>query len=141
MKRKRVPDRQKPVLKKLKGMRGLHCLAFLCVGFVFLISACGGTSPPPAIPQKGKSPAIVKKVDSAKVPDKKEEEKKEEEEYAYNPLGKPDPFRPFIQMAPSKESSRKTPQTPLQKYEIAQLILVAIIIFIYCFPSFPPLLG
>jgi type IV pilus assembly protein PilP len=62
------------------------------------------------------------------VTEKKEGEKKEEPEYAYNPLGKPDPFRPFIQMTSSKEYLRKVPRTPLQKYEISQLTLVAIIL-------------
>ncbi len=63
-----------------------------------------------------------------KVAEKKEPEKKEEAEYTYNPLGKPDPFKPFIQITPAKEYSRNVPQTPLQKYEISQLKLVAIII-------------
>jgi type IV pilus assembly protein PilP len=127
VKRKRVSRKQRQVLKNLKVNRGLHCLVLLCVGFVLVISACGGSSPPSSLPQKGKSPAIAKKVESTKVTDKKEGEKKEEAEYAYNPLGKPDPFKPFIQMTPSKEYSRRIPQTPLQKYEISQLILVAII--------------
>ncbi len=121
-----MPDRQKPVTENVSAKRLLG-LAALCAGFVFLVSACGGSKPPSSVPQKGKSPAVAKKVDPAKVPDKKEGEKKEEVEYAYNPLGKADPFKPFIQMTPSKESLRKTPQTPLQKYEISQLILVAII--------------
>lgn len=63
-----------------------------------------------------------------KVAEKKELEKKEEAEYTYNPLGKPDPFKPFIQITTAKEYSRSVPQTPLQKYEISQLKLVAIII-------------
>ncbi len=88
---------------------------------------CGGSSPPSSLPQKGKSPAIAKKVESTKVTEKKEGVKKEEAEYVYNPLGKPDPFKPFIQMTPSKTYSRNVPQTPLQKYEISQLTLVAII--------------
>lgn len=128
MKKKRVPNRQKPILKTLKGNRRLDRLANLCAGLVFLVSACGGSPPPSSIPQKGKPPAIAKKVDSAKVTDKKEGDKKQEAEYAYNPLGKPDPFKPFIQMTSSKEYSRKVPQTPLQKYEVSQLILVAIIV-------------
>jgi type IV pilus assembly protein PilP len=66
------------------------------------------------------------KVTDKKVTDKKEGEKKEEVEYSFNPVGKPDPFRPFIQMT-TRESSKKIPQTPLQKYDISQLILVAII--------------
>ncbi len=128
MKRKRVPRKKRKVFKNLKGNRRLHCLALLCVGFVWLISACGGSSPPSSLPKQGKSPTIAKKVEPTKVTEKKEGEKKEEAEYTYNPLGKPDPFRPFIQISASKEYSRKVPLTPLQKYEISQLMLVAIIV-------------
>ena len=62
-----------------------------------------------------------------KVAEKKELEKKEEKEYSYDPVGKADPFKPFIQLTPVKVSSRTLPLTPLQKYEISQLKLVAII--------------
>ena len=58
---------------------------------------------------------------------KTEESKKEEVEYAYNPAGKPDPFKPFIQLTPVKEGTRTVPLTPLQRYEISQLKLVAVI--------------
>jgi len=62
------------------------------------------------------------------VAEKKEQEKKGEEEYSYNPVGKPDPFKPFIQLTSAKGgSSRGAPLTPLQKYDISQLKLVAII--------------
>lgn len=62
-----------------------------------------------------------------KVAEKKEAEKKEETEYTYNPAGKADPFKPFIQLTPVRELTRKGPLTPLQKYDISQLKLVAII--------------
>ena len=59
--------------------------------------------------------------------EKKEPEKKEEADYSYNPVGKPDPFRPFIQLASPQGGSKTAPLTPLQKYDISQLKLVAII--------------
>jgi len=92
------------------------------------VAGCG-ESPPPSSPlQKGKSPAVEKrKVEAVKVAEKKEIEKKEEMEYTYNPVGKPDPFKHFIQLTPIREASRSVPLTPLQKYEISQLKLVAII--------------
>ena len=68
-----------------------------------------------------------KKEEPTKVAEKKEPEKKEEAEYSYNPAGKPDPFKPFIQLTPVREASRSAPLTPLQKYDISQLKLVAII--------------
>ena len=127
MKGKRVPRKQRKTLKKLEKNRPFWYLVLLCFAFIFFVMGCGGSPPPSSLPQKGKSPAIAKKVESTKVTEKKEGEKKEEAEYAYNPLGKPDPFKPFIQMTPSKAYSKNVPQTPLQKYEISQLTLVAII--------------
>jgi Tfp pilus assembly protein PilP len=47
--------------------------------------------------------------------------------YIYDPTGKPDPFKPFIlEVKRSKEEANKTLQ-PLQRYELSQLKLVAII--------------
>jgi len=83
-------------------------------------------TPPSSIPSKVKPPSVVKKKEEpAKVAEKKEPEKKEE--YSYNPAGKPDPFRPFIQLISAKGGSKTGPLTPLQKYDISQLRLVAII--------------
>jgi type IV pilus assembly protein PilP len=98
------------------------------IAFLFLIGGCGGGTPPPSLPPKAKSPAVEKKKEEvAKVAEKKEPEKKEEKEFSYNPTGKPDPFKPFIQLTPVREASRNVPMTPLQKYEVSQLKLVAII--------------
>lgn len=78
-----------------------------------------GESKEPKKAEPAKSVAATK-------PEEKVEKKPGEEEYTYNPAGKPDPFKPFIQLAPVKEA-RNIPLTPLQKYEISQLKLVAII--------------
>ncbi len=100
---------------------------------LFLMGGCGGGTPPSSLPAKTKSPSVEKKSvekkkeEPAKVAEQKVQEKKEEKEFTYNPAGKPDPFKPFIQLTPIRESSRGTPLTPLQKYDISQLKLVAII--------------
>jgi type IV pilus assembly protein PilP len=92
------------------------------------VAGCGGGTPPSSLPQKGKVSSIEKtKSEPVKVADKKEPEKKEETGYTYNPVGKADPFKPFIQISPARNLSRRTPLTPLQKYEISQLKLVAVI--------------
>jgi len=103
----------------------------LLLAFVFLLMGCGGgTPPPPSPPFNAEFPSAEKKkaepVQVAQKVEKKEPEKKEEV-YTYNPAGKPDPFKPFIQLAPFKETSRGGRLTPLQKYDISQLKLVAII--------------
>jgi len=98
-------------------------LSIICL---FLTGGCGEGTPPSSIPSKVKPPSVVKKKEEpAKVAEKKEPEKKEE--YSYNPAGKPDPFRPFIQLISAKGGSKTGPLTPLQKYDISQLRLVAII--------------
>lgn len=110
----------------------------MLIAFLFLIGGCGGGAPPSSLPAKTKSPAVEKKKEGAaqvaekkepekKEPEKKEPEKKEGAEYSYNPAGKPDPFRPFIQLTPAKRVSGHLPLTPLQKFEVSQLKLVAII--------------
>jgi len=82
--------------------------------------------PPASPPSKAKSPTVEKKKEEpTKVAEKKEPEKKEEAEYSYNPAGKPDPFKPFIQLASTRGT--RTALTPLQKFDISQLKLVAII--------------
>jgi type IV pilus assembly protein PilP len=95
------------------------------VVFLFFIGGCGGGTPPPSLPTKAKSLSAEKKESPTKVGEKKEPEKKEEAEYSYNPAGKPDPFKPFIQSA--SRGSKTAPSTPLQKFDISQLKLVAII--------------
>jgi type IV pilus assembly protein PilP len=99
----------------------------LSIAFLFVVAGCGGGTPPSSTPQKGKAPLAERKKEPPKGAEKKEPEKKEEAEYSYNPAGKPDPFKPFIQLTSVREASRSIPLTPLQKYEISQLKLVAII--------------
>ena len=101
-------------------------LLVLSILFLFFITGCSGGTSPPSVTQKVKpSPAAKQKADPVKVAEQKEPEKKEEPEYTYNPAGKADPFKPFIQLTSAKAS--KIPLTPLQKYDISSLKLVAII--------------
>jgi type IV pilus assembly protein PilP len=97
----------------------------LSIAFLLIIVGCEGGKPPSSLPAKTKSLSAEKKEAPAKATEKKEPEKKEEAEYSYNPAGKPDPFKPFIQSA--SRGSRTAPATPLQKFDISQLKLVAII--------------
>ncbi len=96
---------------------------------LFLSSAgCESRGPQGPVSSKGRTPSLAKKATEVpKSVETKAPEKREETAFTYNPAGKPDPFKPFIQLNPVKESSRKIPLTPLQKYEISQLKLVAIL--------------
>lgn len=52
-----------------------------------------------------------------------------ERDYIYDPTGKRDPFQPFIAtQTPVKPSGEEVPSTPLQKYDLSQLKLVAILV-------------
>ena len=113
--------------KPLQRNKVYDCGITVLIAFLFLMGGCGGGTPPSSLPAKTKSPSVEKKEEPAKVAEQKVPEKKEEKEFTYNPAGKPDPFKPFIQLTSIRESSRNTPLTPLQKYDISQLKLVAII--------------
>jgi type IV pilus assembly protein PilP len=103
-------------------------LITVLIVLLFFIVGCGNGSIPSSIPQKGKSLSLEqKKTEQAKVQEKERLEKKGDTEYSYDPTGKADPFKPFIQVT-SQGSSKNAPLTPLQKYDISQLKLVAIII-------------
>jgi len=102
-------------------------MVWLVFGLAFIVASCGGGTVAPPPPKGGAPQAVAKKVEPAKVEEKKEPEKKEEAEYQYNPTGKADPFKPFIQLTPVRELVRTAPLTPLQKYDISQLKLVAIL--------------
>ncbi len=55
---------------------------------------------------------------------------KTDQGFSYDPTGKIDPFKPFIQpkkaQEEAKERARTTPLTPLEKYPVTDLKLVAI---------------
>jgi type IV pilus assembly protein PilP len=132
VKRERLHQKKKKrnyKAERSKSSNFFPSISFLIV-FLFFLAGCGKGSPPTIPPQKERAPAVTKKeTESVKVEEKKESlEKKEETEYTYNPMGKPDPFKPFIQLTSNKEYSKGAPLSPLQKYEISQLKLVAIIV-------------
>jgi len=129
LERERILGTKVKTFGKLR--RSKIILLAIFTAFLFLVSSCGGgTAPPPPAAPRGKTLGAEKKkaepVQVAAKVEKKKAAEKEEPEFTYNPVGKPDPFKPFIQLTPEK--MRKSAfLTPLQKYDISQLKLVAII--------------
>jgi Tfp pilus assembly protein PilP len=107
---------------------------FILLLFVFLLSATSCT------PTEKPSEKPVKKLHTKKKVKKKPAQKAEDQnlgqiaaskEYSYDATGKPDPFVPLIaEITPIKHTApqqRSKPLTPLQKYDLNELNLVAII--------------
>jgi len=125
-------NRRNELFKKEKTntLRGLDMtkIIFLSVAVLFLMVGCGGGTAPQPTPVTSKAPlAQTKKVEPVKAAEKaeKKELEKREVDLAYNPTGKPDPFKPFFQLA--RDRGSKGPLTPLQEYDLSQLKLVAVI--------------
>jgi type IV pilus assembly protein PilP len=113
--------------RKNKGI-GFVTLFFIC-GILCYLPGCGGNSKPP---ESTKAEATSKKA-KAKTPRKTVKKAKksvyEASGYTYDPMGKKDPFMPLI-----KDEGKlidpllaQGPLTPLQKYTLAELKLVAVL--------------
>jgi type IV pilus assembly protein PilP len=89
------------------------------------IAGCGGGGPTASAPSKGKAP-VAKKKSEVSPASGVTEAAKAEPEFTYNPAGRADPFKPFIQLTRGPRVGG-VPLTPLQRYEISQLKLVAVI--------------
>ncbi len=116
--------------KRKKRSRDFCFLAlFIVTGFLFILPACGDDKPKSQEKKIGANSAKAKKKSVKKAVTDKKEIHNEVVKYHYDPMGKKDPFKPLI-----REGSRipgsilgGAPLTPLQKYTLAELKLVAII--------------
>ena len=120
-------------MRKLKKerSRGFCFLAlFITVGVLFILASCGEKSQPP---EKKKIETTSKKVIKKPVKPVLKDEREDSEEvvaYHYDPMGKKDPFKPLIreERTTAEKILMQKPLTPLQKYTLAELKLVAIVI-------------
>ncbi len=79
-----------------------------------------------AVPKPPPIPTI--KSDQA-LTDQLTQQQETEKDYVYDPTGKRNPFQPFIvTQTPVTPIEQNIPLTPLQKYDLSQLKLVAIIV-------------
>lgn len=102
-------------------------IIFLSVASLFLVAGVGEGNHPLSTSLKERVPSVEKeKAECLQVLEKAEQRDfGKKEEYAYDPTGKADPFKPFIQLTRDKKA--KGPFSPLQNYDLSQLKLVAII--------------
>jgi len=123
---KRMQMQRKRRINKGTG----YITLFLICGLLCYLPGCGGNSKP----QESKKAASVPKVkaEEKKVQKTAKKVKKpvyEEEGYFYDPMGKKDPFMPLVvdEGEISDVLLSKGPLTPLQKYSLTELQLVAVL--------------
>jgi type IV pilus assembly protein PilP len=88
------------------------------------LAACGGKKPPP----QGAAPPPVAVAQPAPAPAPQEQKKPAEPEWSYSSVGKRDPFRSFLSEIDRGQGGLATRcATPLGKFELEQLKLVAVI--------------
>lgn len=86
-----------------------------------------GEATPKSIPVKTRPKVAPRKDTQAQTPPTPAKEV--ERDYIYDPAEKRDPFQPFIAMqTPVRPVGEEIPITPLQKYDLSQLKLVAIMV-------------
>lgn len=116
--------------KRNKRSRDFCFLAlFIVTGFLFILPACGDDKPKSQEKKIGAASEKTKKKSVNEAVTDKKESHKEVVKYHYDPMGKKDPFKPLIKEGEiiSESILGGAPLTPLQKYTLAELKLVAII--------------
>lgn len=119
-------------IKKIRKKRSRNfCFLALFVATCCLVMlpACGDDKPKSQEKTVGPSSEKVDKKSVKKAVPEKTENHKEVVNYHYDPMGKKDPFKPLIREGEAIAESilGNAPLTPLQKYTLAELKLVAII--------------
>jgi Tfp pilus assembly protein PilP len=134
LKRKRRKGSKRKMLKKFPNLQ-ITTLIILFSLQSIMITGCGSNDQKPEkknitlkeIKIKKKEPTSTNKNEIKKTIDNETVT-----EYAYDATGKPDPFVPLItEIRPERKTNNKKtiagPLTPLQKYKLEELNLVAII--------------
>ncbi|NLC70698.1 MAG: pilus assembly protein PilP [Desulfuromonadaceae bacterium] len=105
-----------------------HMVVSISIFLTLLASGCGQEAPPVQAP---KPTAVRQKVKTppgktVETPAAEEAAKEDGKGFVYNPDGKRDPFQSLMEM---EKSVRKpsTPETPLQKYALNQLRIIAVV--------------
>ena len=107
-------------------MRKLLYILLFCISLLLLLYSCADE--PARRPAPGKSEEVKKVAVAPPQKEKAGEEAEKKPAYFYDPTGKRDPFLPFIAIMPfvDKGGQEEAQLTELQKYQLSQLKLVAI---------------
>jgi len=108
----------------------MRLLILLLLG-LFLLGGCEKISP--SGEKEGRKGRMVLNIKqrppvAKKAPQKPKKEEKKEPLYVYDPKGKRDPFVPFLAVQEPVKPKGRVPRTPLQRYDLSQLKLVAILV-------------
>ncbi len=117
----------------MNRQRGGKIYVIFIVGIVISLCWFGCNQLPPSLGKKKEQKASAKPppqpAPQQAVPSSAAPTQEVERDYVYDPTGKRDPFQPFIAaQTPIKPVGEEIPITPLQKYDLSQLKLVAIIV-------------
>jgi len=117
--------------RKRKSRESLFAALFVAAACLFALSGCGEGAKPPA--QQQKAEAVKQAPDKKPVAVAAAEVKKAPPEpvgYHYDPMGKIDPFVPLVREVEGMDAQvlEEGPLTPLQRYALAELKLVAVIV-------------
>lgn len=120
------------MIKKIRK-KSSYNLSFLVLSLatccLVMLPACGDDKPKSQEKTIEASSKKVEKKSSKKAATDTKENHQEVVKYQYDPMGKKDPFKPLIREGEGISESilGDAPLTPLQKYTLAELKLVAII--------------
>lgn len=110
-------------MKKRGRIGKFTTVLILLVGMAFIFVGCEKSPAPPPITVTKRPKKRVAKAPSPK----KTAATEKKPVFSYNPQGLGDPFQPFIQIGSAGKTLQGVPKTPLQKYNLSQLTLTAII--------------
>lgn len=111
-------------------------MSVVLLSLTLCLAGCGGSGDDASAPERktraAQRTAKKKAKKSQPVVQEQNADTASATEYTYDPTGKPDPFLPLItearpQQSTAVQSRKRTPLTPLQKFELSDLNLVAII--------------
>jgi len=122
------------MLKKFPNLHIILLILFFTLQTI-IITGCGSDEQKTVKNSIASKESKIKEIKSkpiAKKESKKTDDNETAKEYTYDATGKPDPFVPLItEIQPKRKTPKKetinAPITPLQKYKLEELKLVAII--------------